>query len=214
MTPIAVRPTRADLSVAEIISTHTGPRTERAAEFLTWGADEHILCALAAGWWLYCRGKDANARRASDHILLTTLVSSGLPHILKTVFDRERPDRRTIQGHWRGVPFSGKRLDALPSGHAVHVGALASAASTLPVRQRNVVWGIGAGLVATGVVLLAHWASDVAAGLVVGAVTERILRLATGYGRERVCQQASQRALPPWPYLSSWRRAKQRNSSM
>jgi hypothetical protein len=36
------------------------------------------------------------------------------------------------------------------------------------------------------VVLLAHWASDVAAGLVVGAVTEQILRLATGYGRERV----------------------------
>ena len=47
------------------------------------------------------------------------------------------------------------------------------------------IWGIAAGLVATRVVLLAHWASDVAAGLVVGAVTERILRLATGYSRER-----------------------------
>ena len=132
MTPITVRPTRADLSVAKIVSAHTGPRTERAAEVLTWGADEHVLCALAVGWWLYCRGKNAKARRASDHILLTTLVSAGLPHILKKVFDQERPDRRTIQGHWRGVPFSGKRLDAFPSGHAVHVGALASAASTLP----------------------------------------------------------------------------------
>src|SRR6478672_2020919 len=49
MTPITVRPTRADLSVAKIMSAHTGPRTERAAEFLTWGADEHILCALAVG---------------------------------------------------------------------------------------------------------------------------------------------------------------------
>src|SRR6202051_4510795 len=107
MTPITVRPTRADRSVANAISTHTGPRTERAAAFLTWGADEHTLCALAAGWWPYCRDKDANARRASDHILLTTLVASGLPHILKTVFDQERHDRRTIQGHWRGVPFSG-----------------------------------------------------------------------------------------------------------
>jgi hypothetical protein len=184
MTPITVRPTRADLSVAKIISTHTGPRTERAAEVLTWGADEHILCALATGWWLYCRDKNANARCASDHILLTTLVSSGLPHILKRVFDQERPDRRTVQGHWRGVPFSGKWLDAFPSGHAVHIGALASAASTLPAKQRNVVWGIGAGLVLTRIVLLAHWASDVAAGLVVGVVTERILRLVTGYGRD------------------------------
>jgi membrane-associated phospholipid phosphatase len=185
MTPITVRPTRADLSVADAISAHTRPRIERAATFLTWGADEHILCALAAGWWLYCRGKNANVRRASDHILLTTLVSSGLPHILKMVFDQERPDRRTVQGHWRGVPFSGKRLDAFPSGHAVHIGALASAASTLPVKQRNVIWSIGAGLVLTRVVLLAHWASDVVAGLVVGALTERILRLVTGYGRGR-----------------------------
>jgi hypothetical protein len=39
----------------------------------------------------------------------------------------------------------------------------------LPVKQRNVIWSIGAGLVLTRVVLLAHWASDVAAGLVVGA---------------------------------------------
>jgi len=185
MTPITVRPTRADLSVAKIVSAHTGHEPKGLREVLTWGADEHVLCALAVGWWLYCRGKNAKARRASDHILLTTLVSAGLPHILKKVFDQERPDRRTIQGHWRGVPFSGKRLDAFPSGHAVHIGALASAASKLPARQRNVIWGIGAGLVATRVVLLAHWASDVAAGLVVGAVTERIIRLATGYGRER-----------------------------
>src|ERR1700730_8828821 len=181
MTPITVRPTRADLSVAKIVSAHTGPRTERAAEVLTSGADEHVLCALAVGWWLYCRGKNAKARRASDHILLTTLVSAGLPHILKKVFDQERPDRRTIQWHWRGVPVSGKRLDAFPSGHAVHIGALASAASTLPAKQRNVVWSIGAGLVLTRIVLLAHWASDVVAGLIVGAVTERILRLVTTY---------------------------------
>jgi hypothetical protein len=46
---------------------------------------------------LYCRGKNANARRASDHIFLTTVVSSGL-HILKMVFDQERPDHRPFRG--------------------------------------------------------------------------------------------------------------------
>jgi len=65
----------------------------------------------------------------------------------------------------------------------MHIGALASAASTLPAEQRNVVWSVGAGLVLTRVVLLAHWASDVAAGLAIGAVLERALRLFTGYGR-------------------------------
>lgn len=68
------------------------------------------------------------ARRGTgDHVLLTTLVASALPHLLNKVFDQERPDRRTVSRHWRGIPFSDKRLDAFPSSHAVHIGALASA---------------------------------------------------------------------------------------
>ncbi len=78
--------------------------------------------------------------------------------------------------------MSGKRLDAFQSGHAVHIGALASAASVLPAKQRNLAWGLGGALVLTRVVLLAHWASDVAAGLALGAITERLLRRLTGYG--------------------------------
>src|ERR1700730_15978752 len=116
MALVRVDPTNLDVAIADAISGHARPGPERAAKALTWGADEHILCALAAGWWLWCRGKDADYRRASDHVLLTTLVSSALPHLLKVVFDQERPDRRTIRGHWRGIPFSGKRLDAFPSG--------------------------------------------------------------------------------------------------
>jgi undecaprenyl-diphosphatase len=186
MAAITVRPTRADVAIADAISAHTSPSTEHAAEFITWGADGHLLCALATGWWFYTRGKPADQRRAADHVLLTTLVASALPHILKRVFDQERPDRRTIRGHWRGVPFSGKRQDAFPSGHAVHIGALASAADRLPARQRNLVWAVGTGLVLTRVILLAHWASDVVAGLAVGALTERLLRYVTGYGRQDI----------------------------
>ena len=183
MAAVTVRPTRTDVAIADAISAHTDRSTERAAEFITWGADEHVLCALAAGWWIYTRGKPADERRAADHVLLTTVVASALPHVLKRVFDQERPDRTTVLGHWRGVPFSGKPEDAVPSGHAVHIGALASAASRLPAEQRNIVWTAGAGLVLTRVVLLAHWASDVAAGLALGALTERLLRFVTGYGR-------------------------------
>jgi membrane-associated phospholipid phosphatase len=186
MAPIRVPPTSADVSIANAIAARTGRPTEQVAQALTWGADEHILCALAGAWWLYCRSKDAGCRRASDHVLLTTVVASALPHLFKMVFDQERPDRTTVRGHWRGVPFSGKRLDAFPSGHAVHVGALASAATALPKQQRNIVWSVGVALVLTRIVLLAHWASDVTIGLAVGAVTERLLRLLTGYGRKRI----------------------------
>ena len=97
-----------------------------------------------------------------------------------------------MSGHFRGIPFSGKTYDAFPSGHAVHMGALASAATGLPPRQRNAVWALSAGLVLTRVVLLAHWASDVAVGFAVGIGIERALRFATGYGAPKA-QQASAR---------------------
>jgi undecaprenyl-diphosphatase len=183
MAPIRVKPTRADVAIADGIAARTGRPAEHVAEAVTWGADEHVLCALAFGWWLYARTRDAPVRRASDHILLTTLAASALAHALKTVFDQQRPDRLTALGHLHGIPLSGKRLDAFPSGHAVHIGALASAATVLPPGQRSAVWAVGGGLVLTRIILLAHWASDVVVGLAVGAAVERLLRFATGFGR-------------------------------
>jgi hypothetical protein len=183
MALIQVKPTDLDVAIADAIAARTGRPTEHAAEALTWGADEHVLCALAFGWWLYARSSDTQTRRTSDHVLLTTLVASALPHVLKRVFDQERPDRLTARGHLHGIPLSGKRFDAFPSGHAVHIGALASAATVLPPAQRNTVWAVGGGLVLTRIMLLAHWTSDVVVGLALGAVTERLLRLLTRFGR-------------------------------
>ena len=180
-----IRPTRADIEIAEWIADHTRPETEQIAEILTWGADEHVICALAAGWWLYCRHRSAQERANSNHILLTTVAVTLLPHLLKSIFDQKRPDRLMVRGHLHGVPFSGKPLDAFPSGHAIHVGALASAATVLPPAKRNLAWSIGAGLVLTRIVLLAHWTSDVIAGLAIGAAVERLLRRWTGFGLSR-----------------------------
>ena len=182
MALVTVHPTAADVAIANAIAAHTTPSAEKVAETLTWGADEHLLMAAAAAWWIYSRGQPRRHRKMANHVLLTTLVASGLPHLLKTIFDQPRPDRLTVRGHWRGVPLSGNRWDAFPSGHAVHVGALASAASCLPRRQRDAVWVAGIGLATTRVVLLAHWTTDVLVGLALGVVTERCLRRLTGYG--------------------------------
>jgi len=67
------------------------------------------------------------------------------------------------------------------SGHAVHIGALASAASELSPRLRtarlehrhscNAHSAAGA------------WTSDVVNGVAIGAGVERLLRQVTGYGR-------------------------------
>jgi undecaprenyl-diphosphatase len=86
-----------------------------------------------------------------------------------------------VLGHVPGISFSGKREDAFPSGHALHMGVLASAAGALPAGPRRAIRALAVGLSLTRVVVLAHWASDVAAGFALGAVLERMLRLWTGY---------------------------------
>ena len=62
---------------------------------------------------------------------------------------------------------------------------MASAAAELPPAQRKLAWSLGAGLVLTRIVLLAHWTSDVIAGLAIGVAVERLLRRWTGFGASR-----------------------------
>jgi membrane-associated phospholipid phosphatase len=176
MALVTVKPTPIDIAVANAIAHHTNTELEQTAEALTWGADEHVLLALASAGWLYTRLRPAEERRAANHVLAVSLVTALLPHILKSVFDQVRPDRLTARGHRRGVPFSGRPRDAFPSGHAVHMGALASAAGLLPPARRRLVRGIATGLSLTRIALLAHWASDVVAGFTLGIVIERMLR--------------------------------------
>jgi undecaprenyl-diphosphatase len=180
---ITIRPTSADVKIARSISRHTNRRTERFAAFLTWGADEHVMCAAAALWWL-CSRQQAHRRVTADHVLLTTVAATILPHVLKGIFNQRRPDRMTVIGHLHGIPVSGKPLDAFPSGHAIHVGVLTSAASELPRPMRFAVWGAGGALLLTRIVLLAHWTSDVALGLAIGTGLERSLRVVTGFGKK------------------------------
>jgi membrane-associated phospholipid phosphatase len=182
--PITIRPTRADVAVARAIARDTAPAPEEIARALTWGADEKVLLVLAAAGWLASRSGGEPLRRAGNHAVLVTVAASLLPHGLKLLFDQTRPDRRTVMGHVHGISFSGKREDAFPSGHALHMGALASAAGTLPAGPRRAIRALAVGLSLTRVVVLAHWASDVVAGFALGAILERLLRLWTGYPLE------------------------------
>src|ERR1700742_2822890 len=137
--PITVRPTRADVSIARAIARDTEPFPEQIARALTWGADEKVLLLLAAAGWIASRGCSEPLRRTGNHALLVTIAASLLPHGLKRLFNQTRPDRRTVIGHLHGISFSGQRDDAFPSGHALHMGALASAAGTLPAVPRRAI---------------------------------------------------------------------------
>jgi membrane-associated phospholipid phosphatase len=183
--PITVRPTDTDVRVARTVARNTSPAPEEIARVLTWGADEKVLLVLAAAGWLGSRGCGEALRRAGNHAVLVTVAASLLPHGLKLVFNQTRPDRETVLGHVHGISFSGKREDAFPSGHALHMGALASAAGALPAWPRRAIRALAVGLSLTRVVVLAHWASDVVAGFALGAILERMLRLCTDYPLRR-----------------------------
>jgi len=176
-----VRQTGPDLVIARTIARRTAPETESIARAASWGADEKVLLVLAVAGWLATRGRGEALQRAGTHALLATVAASLIPHGLKGLFDQVRPDRWTVQGHLRGISFSGKREDAFPSGHALHMGALASAASALPAAPRLAIQALAVGLSATRIVVLAHWASDVLAGFALGAGLERLMRAWTGY---------------------------------
>jgi undecaprenyl-diphosphatase len=176
MRPVHVKPLAADRAIARFVANHTTPQLERASRAVTLAADEHVLYALSAGLWLACTRGDARQRASADHILACVLATNILPHLLKTFVAQERPDRCMVHGRRRGIPRSGKARDAFPSGHAMHVGALASAISWLYPQWKTPVWTIGGVLAATRIVVLAHWASDVVVGLGAGVLVERLLR--------------------------------------
>jgi len=175
MARITLPPTEADVYIASAIAAHTTPGIERAARVMTWGADEKVLLAIAVGGWLYATHRPA-LRPITNHFLAASMLTAILPHLLKSSVDQIRPDRLTVAGHWRGIPYSGHAHDAFPSGHAIHMGALASAAALLPPRPRRILRALAVTLSATRVVLLAHWTSDVVASFAMGALIERIIR--------------------------------------
>jgi undecaprenyl-diphosphatase len=184
MALITIRPTRTDRAIADAIASHTTPELEQTAELLTWGADEKLLLALSVGAWLYAAHRP-RLQPMTDHMLTVCLLSAVLPHLLKRIVDQTRPDRLTVEGHWRGVPWSGRPRDAFPSGHALHMGALASAAALFPPMPRQLARGLAVTLSATRILLLAHWTSDVVAGFVAGALIERLVRPLTLRTRQR-----------------------------
>jgi undecaprenyl-diphosphatase len=173
--PISLPPSRADLAVAKTCARHVTPGIERALQTLTWAADEKVILTATAAFWAATRAarcQEATRRRA-DHMLAGAVIASALPHLLKLIVRRRRPDRTVVRRHRHGLPLSGNPWDSFPSGHALHLGALARDLHALsPPGLRPLLWPALAGLAASRVLLLAHYPSDVIGGLALGAAID------------------------------------------
>ena len=174
----SIRPTQLDYWIAKRVAKHTSRTIERPAKIATLAADERLLLAAAAGYWLATRMKSQCERREANHLAANVVVTAITPHILKSFVAQERPDRCIVHGkRRRGIPKSGKPYDAFPSGHAMHIGAIASALSRFFPAGRPLIWGSGLLLASTRALLLAHWTTDVLVGLGSGVAIEHLLWL-------------------------------------
>ena len=109
-----------------------------------------------------------------DQMLCSLAIAGVVPHLIKRLVSRERPDRTRVHGARHGIPKSGKAWDSFPSGHAVHVGALASWTSSVSCgAARLLAWPVAIILAGTRVLLLAHNVTDVLAGLAIGAAIQK-----------------------------------------
>jgi len=103
-------------------------------------------------------------------MLCAVALAGVVPHAFKRVVDRMRPDRAVVHGSRHGIPRSGNAWDSFPSGHALHLGAAAgSVARLVPAVARPLVWPAAVALASVRIMLLAHYLTDVAAGLALGA---------------------------------------------
>lgn len=169
-----VTPDHLDTALARMISRHANGRAERLGEGVTRLGDEKLLLAIVG---LACAGaRLRNRKNASQwrEALASVIVTSLADHLSKHLFSEKRPDRVHPAFLKAGVHRAGKRTDAFPSGHAMHMGALASALSRIYPEASPYIWVAGAGVTATRVLLLAHWLSDAIIGFSCGVALDRI----------------------------------------
>jgi membrane-associated phospholipid phosphatase len=174
--PIRLPPTHADLAISRACARHARPGMERTLQVVTWLADEKIMLGAAALFWMDARlrMRQEQAVRRADRLLCSVVLAGALPHLFKHLVARRRPDRTVVHHRRRGIPRSGNAWHSFPSGHALHLGAVAGSVLRLtPSRFRPFVWPGIIALASSRIMLLAHYPTDVAAGLGLGVLLDK-----------------------------------------
>jgi membrane-associated phospholipid phosphatase len=179
---VSFAPTRIDLAISKSCARAATPGRERSLRVITWLADEKILLGVVGLFWLnaYLRPHREEVRHEASRMFLSVALAGLLPDVFKHVVNRKRPDRTLVHGRRHGIPRSGDAWNSFPSGHALHLGAISGPLARLTAKRfRPLLWAGILGLASTRVMLLAHYTSDVAAGLVLGAGLGKAVRKVT-----------------------------------
>ncbi len=203
--PIKLRPFAADVAISRACLRAATPAVERPVRLVTWLADEKVMLGAVGVFWAATRLSPSRPlRREADAMLCSVLVAGVVPDLFKYLVRRERPNHALVRRHDRRVPRLGNAWDSFPSGHAMHLSAIAASAHRLvPKPWRAPLWSALGGLAATRIVLLAHYPSDVVAGWGIGVLINKIVCSAFGRTKRARSEAASENvaaATPLQPY--------------
>jgi undecaprenyl-diphosphatase len=199
--PIKLRPLQTDMAISRACLRAASPPVARPLRVITWLADEKVMLGAVGVFWAATRLSPSRPlRREADQMLCSVLIAGMVPDLFKYLVRRERPNHALVRRRDTRVPRLGNAWDSFPSGHAVHVGAIAASAQRLVLRRWRapLLSALGA-LAATRVVLLAHYPSDVIGGWGIGALINKTVCAA--FGRvDRARSEKVAAATPLQPY--------------
>jgi undecaprenyl-diphosphatase len=199
--PIKLRPLQTDMAISRACLRAASPPVARPLRVITWLADEKILLGAVGVFWAATRLSPSRPlRREANQMLCSVLIAGMVPDLFKYLVRRERPNHALVRRRDTRVPRLGNAWDSFPSGHAVHVGAIAASAQRLvPRRWRAPLLSALGALAATRVVLLAHYPSDVIGGWGIGALINKTVCAAFGRA-DRARSEKVAAATPLQPY--------------
>ena len=200
--------TRADARIVEAAAAHKNSAPVRLLSFASKIGDQPPLrtisaAAIVAG----LIGGNRRLLRAGVRMLVAHEAATALKDAIKTRVDRTRP--RSAESHQQRKISPGKRTDkettSFPSGHSAGSIAVARAFAREFPDHAVPALGAAAAVGAAQVPRYSHYASDVAAGFIVGwaaeAATNMVWRALLAEERE---QELSS---PPTPLLDGARAA-------
>jgi membrane-associated phospholipid phosphatase len=126
--PIELRPFAADVAISRACLRAAGPAIERPLRVITWLADEKVMLGVVGVFWAATRLTPSRPlRREADQMLCSVLIAGVVPDLFKYLVRRERPNRALVRRDDTRVPRLGNAWNSFPSGHAMHLSAIAGA---------------------------------------------------------------------------------------
>ncbi len=153
-------------------------RIKEISELITrLGLSTPYLAAALAGF-IYLRFVKKNAIPANAAaFLLAAVALSGLTNdLVKVLVGRSRPGLLISQGVYGFKPFTNQYYYAsFPSGHANTIGALCYGLYRVTGRFKYILLSIALAVMASRVILMAHFPSDVLFGAYLGVVVTELI---------------------------------------